>query len=584
MTSLLGCPLRAAAALAIAACCALLVRAETTEERHERARRLVQEALYQEIYGTDTARAELLFEATQLDGDYAAAMWHQGFVRRGDVWQRATDESTRHPSNLLVEYRAKRARMRDTAEGHVWLGKWCAGRQLHEQRRAHLERALQLEPDHPEARQLLGYRRVDGKWLTAKQMDEAREAEARHRAQLAKWSPRLATLRARLHHRNPRVRAEAAEAVRSIREMEAIPALEEVLSVDSEASAGLVVEVLGNLAERPADVSLIRHSVAAPWEPVRAAAARELAGRDRFRYVPTMLRLLTTPIAADAEVVRHSSGQLVHRHLLATESLDTRDLLVIDTVFLRRARPGANAAADMWIVGPAQRMAAIRDRQIAERNALARAWNERVFDALAAATGAEVVPTAHDWWEWWYRENEVYVSEDKPTRTTSVSAQVEVVETAPATVSADCLAAGTPVWTDHGQVAIESICVGDLVLAQDLATGELAYKPVILTTTRPPSRLVRIDTADESIEVSGGHPLWVSGQGWVKARALEPAARLHCIDGTAHVAEWQTSYEAESYNIVVADFHTCFVGRSAILSHDNTVREPTEVAVPGSDM
>ena len=48
-----------------------------------------------------------------------------------------------------------------------------------------------------------------------------------------------------------------------------------------------------------------------------------------------------------------------------------------------------------------------------------------------------------------------------------------------------CLAAGTPVWTDQGLLAIEKISVGDRVLAQDIETGELGYKPVLRTTTRP---------------------------------------------------------------------------------------------------
>jgi hypothetical protein len=32
---------------------------------------------------------------------------------------------------------------------------------------------------------------------------------------------------------------------------------------------------------------------------------------------------------------------------------------------------------------------------------------------------------------------------------------------------------------------------------------------------------------------------------------------------------------------VVADFHTYFVGEAKILSHDNTIRQPTNAVVPG---
>ena len=38
---------------------------------------------------------------------------------------------------------------------------------------------------------------------------------------------------------------------------------------------------------------------------------------------------------------------------------------------------------------------------------------------------------------------------------------------------------------------------------------------------------------------------------------------------------------AETYNLVVADFNTYFVGESGILVHDNTPRKPTRAVVPG---
>ena len=56
--------------------------------------------------------------------------------------------------------------------------------------------------------------------------------------------------------------------------------------------------------------------------------------------------------------------------------------------------------------------------------------------------------------------------------------------------NAECFAAGTLVWTKTGQRPIESLEIGDLVLAQNVDTGELAYKPVIGRTVRPPKRLV----------------------------------------------------------------------------------------------
>ena len=43
----------------------------------------------------------------------------------------------------------------------------------------------------------------------------------------------------------------------------------------------------------------------------------------------------------------------------------------------------------------------------------------------------------------------------------------------------------------------------------------------------------------------------------------------------------QSAPEAETYNLVVADFNTYFIGSSGILAHDNTPRRPTQAVLPG---
>ena len=101
----------------------------------------------------------------------------------------------------------------------------------------------------------------------------------------------------------------------------------------------------------------------------------------------------------------------------------------------------------------------------------------------------------------------------KPTALQYQSDSVTLVELPPPPTGMDCLAAGTQVWTETGSMAIEKIKVGDRVLAQDTDTGELAYKPVLRTTVRPKSELLRLETDGMVFESSGGHPFWVSGRG-----------------------------------------------------------------------
>lgn len=57
-------------------------------------------------------------------------------------------------------------RFADTVEDQWKIAEWCRENTLLEQRQHHLNRILHLDPDHEEARRVLGYTRRDGRWTT----------------------------------------------------------------------------------------------------------------------------------------------------------------------------------------------------------------------------------------------------------------------------------------------------------------------------------------------------------------------------------------------------------------------------------
>jgi hypothetical protein len=130
-------------------------------------------------------------------------------------------------------------------------------------------------------------------------------------------------------------------------------------------------------------------------------------------------------------------------------------------------------------------------------------------------------------------------------------------------------------------VPIEEVQVGDMVLSQDPATGELAYKPVLRTTVRPPEPLVILDVGEDAIWASGGHLFWVPGRGWTRARVLRHSQRLFGATDSKEVFAVSYTGSRETYNLIVADFHTYFAGNGKLLCHDNTLPQPTNNFVPG---
>ena len=53
------------------------------------------------------------------------------------------------------------------------------------------------------------------------------------------------------------------------------------------------------------------------------------------------------------------------------------------------------------------------------------------------------------------------------------------------------------------------------------------------------------------------------------------------IRGTATVASVKADKTEAAYNLVVEGFHSYFVGKEKYLTHDNTIRRPTDRLVPG---
>jgi hypothetical protein len=201
--------------------------------------------------------------------------------------------------------------------------------------------------------------------------------------------------------------------------------------------------------------------------------------------------------------------------------------------------------------------------------------------ALAEATGEKGPSSPSQWWDWWYDDNEVYCPSGKSPNTSARPNSKTPASGETQAQRGDCLAAGTLVLAETGPTAVEKVAVGDRVFCCDPETGCLALKPVLRKTLRPEGKLLKIRAGGEEFEASGGHVFWVAGRGWVGARDLREGMRLHTIRGTVPIEGIESGTSRPSFSLVAADFHTFFAGKGMVLTHDNTIRPPTDRIVPG---
>jgi hypothetical protein len=565
------------------------------------AQELVQAALQAEVDATFTSRAELLEQALARDPNHAPARWQSGFVQRDGKWSPyIAGETQVELSSVVRQYWAQRSRSAHTSQDQLALANWCRRHKLFEQERAHLVAALELavDPNDARLRSRLGFERVGTRWIDRQQAKRAAQQAREQLQAFQRWRSKLEPISTGLASSNAQTRDAAEARLREIDDPSALPAMEAVLSAQDMATAHLLLDVYANMPSHRSAAALARQAAFSPWVTVRQSAAVKLRARPPEQYAPELISLLETPIESRLDVyVRNSTLSLTQTFM--RETYGAQQVAVVESATPLNTVPlgfrpsfidvGERLSRYSLLIAEISAMfdddgtsPSQRSQQVDAHNAATDQLNDRVCAALSAATGIDLPAQPNRWWQWWQDYNDLYPADEKPIESTYRREEEDsVAMVVTARQSSSCLAAGTTVWTDRGPVPIETVQVGDLALAKHPETGELAYKPVLRTTVRPSGALLNVTVGGESFLATGGHTFWVSGQGWLKIRDVEPGMQFHGATEPAALERLEPAAGEPVYNVVVADFHTYFVGASMILSHDPTFAEPTDTLVPG---
>lgn len=566
-----------------------------------------EKVLRAEVAGQVDRRDQLAGALRELT-DSPAVRWQAGFVRDGNSWHSFDESSTAAKDvALLAEYQSQRREAANDFAGQLSLADWCKQHKLVDQERAHLTAALAVAPADKldPVRIRLGWQQVGGVWLSREDLLEWQKLNRLTEASLKKWEAKLVQSAKGLAG-PARQRDIAAKALAKIEDPSAVPAIELTLAGQSEDLAQAAIKALSRISGPDSSVALARQGVFSNWPEVRQAAAGALKSRALEDFVPPLLTLLATPTKSEMRVTAPMLRRNGDRRqfvfmvslVLSRETENQFQVAAFHTTNFQinealngiqvRSRggdidpsriPGVVRGANDAYRATAEQAAA-QQRMTEQMNEQTAELNGRVATILATVSGTPATSEPHVWWDWWQAHNETQSLGEKPTYLVSEEYLVGNPQSG-YQQRCECLVAGTPVWTDAGLQAIETIVVGDRVLAQDIETGELAYKPVLRATVRPPKELWTVRVGQDSFVLTGGHRFWCSGQGWVKARDLEPQSLLHTVTGNTPVWSAKKGEAAQTYNLEVADFHTYFVGTMGILSQDVSTPRGTDSIVPG---
>lgn len=568
----------------------------------------VQNALASEANGKINDRQTQLQAVLKQDPQAADANWQLGRVQWQDQWQEpnvVTQKLANDP--VIVEYRRRRDAAQMTYHDQVVLADWCREKGLLDREQAHLTAVLQLcdNPDEPGLRARLGHVRFGNVWLTKKDVAERQREIERREEYRKQWMPRVRKWAKLLGSRQFEIRESARKEIRTAALPDALPALEAVLGQGDLKQGRMLVALLKDVPGKDAAASLTRLAVLSPWDQVRKEAGLALKNHLPEAFVPGLLATMQMPTEARFQVLVNRAG--VHTIFSMSQESATRKR----TATLRSTRiirGNAQGGEQLWTAGidanrqlgrsfnqnatRAQQTATRLVSEVERRNAPVEAWNERACAALSAGTGMNLPARPQPWWDWWQvynqlatqeKEQEFYAAYEFSIENVPVGSSIELEDRPqpPRQSRCECLVVGTLICTDRGMVAIENVQMGDLVLSRHPETGELKYLPVLETTQREPEPTFVMETSAGSIRGTGGHTFWVSGLGWRKLRDLKAGQILHAASEPVRIASVKPEAPAVTYNLVIADFHTYFVGNGCVLSHDVTFAQPVDTRVPG---
>lgn len=394
-----------------------------------------------------------------------------------------------------------------------------------------------------------------------------------------------ALVRIALEHRSSTVKQQTARALRSYPKHYYVPGLLSMLETEAQVSNHLVMYPNGNIG-------------------LETVITNELQDRKQARRAQRLVNVVAH-FSSDRTVTQRTDASADVWYWSIMREVPISDPKYYHQVTVsNKSRPAESYSRATYVpVNVALTVARNlheqgkqQERETAQQNRELQKRASNIFSLLRATTDVELDDQAESWWSWWKSHNERFEGE-KPTsfaysqqrerlvvssHNYSSFEKSEAYDFGKMLIQRSCLVPGTLIQTATGLQPVESIKIGDLVLSQDVETAELTLKPVVLTTIRPPKDTYKIVTAYEVIEATGGHNWFVSGKGWVMTRDLKPEMRLHTATGTLAIDELIHNPQAQpTFNLVVDDFHTYFVGPHRVLSYDNTMLKPTLRQVPG---
>lgn len=348
---------------------------------------------------------------------------------------------------ILEQYEVRLRKAPDTLAGQWELAEWCSANQLRDRQQRHLRRVLDFDPEHAEARRLLGYKRIEDRWLTQDefmsehgflkykgqyrrskdveqllQMEKESEAEKGWYRKVRHWSSLAGDGRATRQ-------ADGMTNLLAIRDPNAIPALARILAGDNRENARLLfVAVMVKINHERALPPLVNQSLYDDSFEVRQAAVAAIKKIGPEKALDAYLQALRDESNVTVNRAGYALGELtrqedfpkvmpqlvnaiitVHRYKAVVPNLNQGP-----SVSNRgKLRVDGDDLALMWMTGQTPIISSKRwelpppgfPQPIKVVNVPTEQKNASVHSALKKLSGQEYPLNVIAWRDWWFSES-----------------------------------------------------------------------------------------------------------------------------------------------------------------------------------
>lgn len=255
------------------------------------------------------------------------------------IEQSAVDNVERR-TPLVEEYETRARDAAHDVESHWALADWCKANSLMEQRAEQLLLLLDIEPDHAEARKILGHVRHNGRWMTRDEWMTARgyvrhhgkyvtrqerdlllKSETERTAEQA-WYPKVRQWFNWLTGGNAQRAAEGRKQFSALKDPDAVPALVNFLGGHQDSSVRMMcVQLLTQMPGMKPVEPLVRQSLYDDDHDIRIAARNALKPEQQALalefYVPELRNESNKVVQRAAVAIRDMGDITVVPYLIA---------------------------------------------------------------------------------------------------------------------------------------------------------------------------------------------------------------------------------------------------------------------------